>query len=605
MGRTAKLPAKAERVITANVGTIKAEASEAGRRAMRTGEPVEEAVKRKTRDMENEALIWLDDMKDQKNAGAHFVKSTVWMFGTSGDKAVEAICKDAGFAKDGAELRRRIIDYDLRSGNYRGELGGMIEKIIFDNKLRPADLETVSKVVENQATSDDPRIQKAAADFRKFTAYVRKRLANSGLSVVFYNDKGQRAEVPYSQIADDPSYWPRIYDWNKKFALTDPKTGKVEITSLSKIMNMPTSSERRENFIEQFAKQKGISKMKAQLFFDRNARGIRLAGNVERAREYELPMYGRDRKALDRYVNEVAEKLAAAEVHGQFREKTDAIIDQLPDEKTRKLVNHVITADLNPSRLHDSDRFFLRQANRWLVLSKMSLSALKLPFHLAKTSLATNTRSVMFAMLKGVTSPRELRNNAVDCGAMSNYIKQAWMREYGMKTGGLDQKMLDFNGFTAVLNFSRVISASAGRLWFEKYAYPELKKNPGNPVLRRKLNDLYGMTNEQMDKIAAEGYGPQDVKRMELGAANWTTGSGRPTELPPALRGTTGDPLYDRLTTLLRISQSLHGFMFKTANLVNRTVWHELYQSDFKSPAPYQLIARFTANFGLAGLGAA
>jgi hypothetical protein len=184
---------------------------------------------------------------------------------------------------------------------------------------------------------------------------------------------------------------------------------------------------------------------------------------------------------------------------------------------------------------------------------------------------------------------------------MTNYIKQAWLREYGMKSGGLDQKMLDYNGFTAVLNFSRVISAGAGRLWFEKYAYPALVKDPKNPILRRKLVDLYGFNEGQLDDIAKSGYGPKDVRRMELGAANWTTGSGRPSELPPALRGTTGDPLYDRLTTLLRISQSLHGFMFKTANLVNRTVWQELLKSDWKSPAPYQLVARFAANFGLAG----
>jgi hypothetical protein len=147
-----------------------------------------------------------------------------------------------------------------------------------------------------------------------------------------------------------------------------------------------------------------------------------------------------------------------------------------------------------------------------------------------------------------------------------------------------------------------VIAAGAGRLWFEKYAYPELVKNPQDAPLRRKLTDLYGFTDEQLDAIVAKGIGPNDVKRVELGAANWTTGSGRPSELPPALRGTVSEgPIYQRLTTLLRIAQSLHGFMFKTANLVNRTVWQELWHSDPKSMAPYQLIARFGVNFGIAG----
>lgn len=602
LGRLSKLPAKPAQAIASKEPIIKQHAAEAGRRSMGTGEPVASAVERATRDVENDALIWYDDLKQHTRDAAQFLKSMDWMFGTSGDRAVWKILRDQGLNDTGLELKRRMIDYDLRSGNYRGEFGGMIEKIIRGNKLSAPDLEMVSKVVEGQAQSEDPRILKAVGEFRNFTATVRKRLADAGMAVVFYDEKGKRAEYPYSKIADDPNYWPRIYDWNKKFVLDDGKGGKM-VTSLSEIMNMPTSSERREQTIEKFAKARGISKIKAQLFFDKNARGIRLAGNIERAREYELPLYGRDRRALDRYVNEVAEKLAAAEIHGQFREKTDHLIDQIDDRKMRNLVNQIITTDLNPSRLHDADRIALRWANRWLVMSKMSLSALKLPFHLAKTSMATNTRSVVLSMLKGVTSPQELRNNAADCGAMTDYIRQAWMREYGLNTRGWDQTMLDFNGFTFLMKASRVVAAGAGRLFFEKYAYPELRRNPDNPVLRRKLKDLYGMSDEQLTEIAKNGYGPADVRRMELGAANWTTGSGRPSELPVAWRGVgaSEDWLAQRFVTIIRIMQSLHGFMFKTANLVNRSVFDELKQGDYKTGGPYHLIGRFAVNFGLAG----
>jgi len=615
MKRTESLPAPAARAITANEGVIKTTAKEYGRQAMGSGEPVQEAVNRKTRDMENEALIWLEsltkkdfsdrarigisDLKDNGRAASHFLKSSIWMFGTSGDRAVEKIFSEAGMATEGAELKRRMIDYDLRSGNYRGEFGGMVAEIISDHRLKPAEHELATKIIEGKGHSDDPRINKAADAYRKFFSTVRKRLADAGLAVVAY-EGGKRKEIPFSAIEDDPNYWPRMYDWNKKFVVQG-EGGKQEVTTLGDIMNMPKGSERRERLIEQVAKQRGVSKLQAEAFFDKSSHGIRLAGNIERAREHDIPMYGRDRQAIERYVNEVAEKLASAEVHGQFRQKTDPLIDKLPTQRERDLVNHIVTADLKPARLHDSDRLLLRQVNRWLVISKMSLSALKLPFHLAKTSLSTNTRSVARAIIQGITSPMEMKRNAVDSGTMVNYIKQAWLREYGMKSGGLDQKMLDFNGFTAMMNFSRVIAAGAGRIWFEKYAYPELVKNPKDAPLRRKLADLYGFTDEQLDGIVAKGIGPNDVKRVELGAANWTTGSGRPSELPPALRGTTGQPVYDRLTTILRISQSLHGFMFKTANLVNRTVWQELYNSDFKSPAPYQLIARFGANFGIAG----
>jgi hypothetical protein len=601
MGRTKSLPAEQSQAIAAHQGAFQAEAQHAGRAAKAAGENPKEAIDRRTRDLENDALLWFDGMKGTGRSAAHLVKSSLWMFGMSGDRAVEQICRDAGHEKMGMELKRRLIDYDIRSGNYRGEFGGMVEEIISKNKLTPNDLRTVSKVVEGQETTTDPRIDKAVTEFRKFTATVRKRLADAGMAVVFYDEKGKRSDVPYSKIADDPRYWPRIYNWEEKFIITDAKGDKV-VASLGDIMRMPKGDERREALIEKVAEQKGISKIKAQLFFDKNARGIRLAGNVERAREFEIPMYGRDRKVLDRYVNEISEKLASAEVHGQFREKTDPLIDALPDSRTRSMVNHIITSDLDPARLHDSDRIALRWANRWLILSKMHLSPIKLPLHLAKTVLATNTRSLAESFIRSAINPREMRKNAVDCGAMVNYIKQAWMREYGMNGGGWDQKMLDYNGFTAIMNWSRVVASGAGRLWFEKYAYPELVKDPKSAVLRRKLTDLYGFTDEQMDNMATKGYGPEDVRRMELAAANWTTGSGRPSELPMAARNQLSDPpIFQRLTTLMRIAQSLHGFMFKTANLVNRTVWQELYKSDYKSAEPYKLIGRFSASFGLAG----
>ena len=146
-----------------------------------------------------------------------------------------------------------------------------------------------------------------------------------------------------------------------------------------------------------------------------------------------------------------------------------------------------------------------------------------------------------------------------------------------MKSGGVGQRFLDYTGFTSLINFSRVISAGAGRLWFEQYAYPELVKNPGDKDLRRKLSDLYGMSDEQLDKIAKNGYGPDDVRRMELGAANWTTGSNRPSEMPPAFRPGQecesyrappgNDPAHDAIASRL---------MFKTANLVHCAVFERL-----------------------------
>jgi hypothetical protein len=176
------------------------------------------------------------------------------------------------------------------------------------------------------------------------------------------------------------------------------------------------------------------------------------------------------------------------------------------------------------------------------------------------------------------------------------------MREYGMRRGNIGQKFLDFTGFTFEIQASRVLSSAMGRHWFERYAYPELVKDPQNASLRRKLTDLYGMSDEHLDNIIKNGYGPDDVRRIELGAANWVTGSNRPSEMPPMFRPKKdADPIDYHFSTLWRSTQMLHGFMFKTANLVKRTVFDELYRSNWKSVEPYHLVARFAFNAGLAG----
>jgi len=604
--RSSGLPAPTARAITANEAIIKSEAAQAGRKAMGSGESVPDATKRKSLDMMNDML--LSDAKLVRMHGAQggvrnigrFVQENGWLLATSGDKVVEKAFKRAGMPELGEEVKRRMIDWDLRKGLYQGRLQGMLREIIKGNKITPKELGLVSKIVENKGSSDEPRINKAVAEFRKFTAHVRKLMADAGSVVVVYED-GKRKEVPYKAIEEDPNYWPRMYDWDQPFVIKEKDTGNRVVKTLAEIMNMPTGDERRERLINVFAESKGIPKLQAQAFFERNDRGIRLAGNVERARQFDIPMYGRDRQALERYIDQVSTTLATTEVHGQFRQKLDPLIAKLPDYES-KLVNHIITSDLDPAHLPKSDRQAMSAFNTAVITGKMFYSPLKVGLHLWKAGLSTNTRSLVWAMFEGVTHPQEMMTRARDANALMEYSKAAWLHDYGAKSGGIAQLFLDYTGFTSLINFSRVISAGAGRLWFEKYAYPELKKDPENKDLRRKLSDLYGMSDEQLDNIVKNGYGPDDVRRMELGAANWTTGSNRPSEMPPAFRpGKNASPVEHRLATILRMTQSLHGFMFKTANLVNRAVFEQLYKSDWKSPAPYHLIGRFAFNAGLAG----
>lgn len=606
IGRTRDLPAPEAHAVSANAPIVQPEIAESAQRSMGSGEPVERVAKRKTLDFINdsrlsdETLLAVYRGKGSVRALHKFVQEIGWMMLTSGDKVVEKAFKRAGMEKQGVEMARRMIDFDLRKGLHQGRMQAEIREIIHGNNLKPADIEMMSKVVEGQATTKDDRINKAVGEFRKFTADVRKTLGDVGSAVVIYED-GLRREIPYSAIENDPNYWPRMYDWQKPFVITDKATGKKEVHSLAEIMNMPTSDERREKIIDQFADSRGISKVAARQFFERNDRGIRLAGNVERARQWDIPTYGRDRQAIEQYIDQAATTLAATEVHGQFRQKTDPIISQLPPQEAA-LVHRIVTYDLDPAHLPEADRVALSTSSAFIITGKMFYSPIKVLTHLWKASLATNTRSLIGGLFDGITHPNELFERARDSNALLDYSKSLWMREYGMKRGNIGQKFLDFTGFSFEVQASRILSSAMGRHWFEKYAYPALVKDPQNAALRRKLTDLYGMSDEHLDGIVKNGFGPDDVRRMELGAANWVTGSNRPSEMPPMFRPKKdADPLDFHLTTLWRSTQMLHGFMFKTANLVKRTVFDELYKSNWKSVEPYHLIGRFAFNASLAG----
>lgn len=591
--RIADRPVEVKRAVTANEGMIAAVAVDEARAASGPGsmppprgieETPENAARRVASDMEDNAMIWWDDSKQTGRNLADFIKRTNWLFGTSGDRAVEKIARAAGHPEIGQEIKRMLIDYDIRSTLHTGELMNRVDEFLNKNKISGKEHEQISRIIEGAepVPADNPRIATAVEEYRKFFADVRQKLADRNLAVRYVKG-GKLEDAFYSDMQDDPNYWPRMYDWNKKFVLTDAD-GKKHVTSLSEIMNMPDGGERRERFIERFAKKMGITLTKAQLFFDKNRRGIRLAGNVERARENDIPGYGRDKQVIGRYARQVAEKLASAEVFGQDREKVEPLINQLRgsdySEEARRMVSAIVTADLDPARLNDDNRTALRVAMLGEVVTKMATSALKVMFHFARVEAATNLQSTLRGMVAGAAHPREVYENARDAGALVDYVKQAWLREYGLHDTGLDKKLLQFNGFTFLLKVQRILGAGAGRAWVEKYAYPHLVKNPGDTVIRAKMKDLYGYNDEMIDKMIRDGVSTEDIRRVSLGAANWTVGSGRPSELPVALRGAaheTDHPVLQKFNTLTRMAWILHSYMFKTANLVNRTMFSEGY----------------------------
>jgi len=599
------LPTFAQRPFRSSFAQIHADIVNEGKQAFMAGEPVKPAMERAARDakiglnlaLQERALIALHGAKKNMEAVKNFAKEWVYLRHTAGEQTIRKMMADAGYANEGREVQRRLIERSHLKANFQGDLLARVADVLGTIK-DPRQHEQVVRVVEGKAQSSDPAINEAAQKYRDFFAHVRRTLADAGASMKFYGEDGKEVVLPYSKIQDDPNYWPHVYDWNKPLLLNG------EVTTLGELHDMPSTDERRASLIKAYANKRGISVLDADRFFSKNRRGVRLAGNLEKGRRANIPDYDTTQRALSVYVNQVSDMLANLHSIGQEREKINPLIYQLPLD-TQRVVNSVVTADLNPQSIGEGNKRALRLASQWTVLSKMGLSALKLPFHMAKSSLVTNTRSLVGGLLGLATSPKEMVGMARDAGVLTDYVREAMMMEYGLHSGGLDQKMLTATGFTLGVYLSRVTAAASGRVFLERYAVPELQKNPEDQALRRKLKDLYAFSDDDLSRMAQKGYNVDDVKRAMVAAADWTTGSGRPSELPPVVRYVEDHPISKHFNSLMRLTWQLKTFEFKTANLVNRTVFEGLKEGGIKgwSNKEYKAVGRWLVSFGAAGLG--
>ena len=600
---------------------IQAKAVAAGRDAIESGQPGKPEVDRVVKDAQIGLRLAMDEhkadagersavldrlysrlpdktkvalykRKAETNAVKNFVTDWVRLYHTSGDQAIRKYMADSGYAKEGREIQRKLIERSHLKTQYQGEFMSHVAETIAATP--ESDFPKVVRVLEGKETSADPKITEAAKGLQDFFGYVRQRLADAGAKMPVYED-GKKRYIPYSDIEENPNYWPHIYDWNKEFILNG------EVTTLAKIKDMPIGDERREKMIEKYAGKMGINKMQAAEFFEKNRSDMRLAGNLEKGRRTTMAGYGESARELNIYISQASEMLANIKTVGQEREKINPFIHALP-ESSMRVVDGIVTADLNPLSMGRDNRTTLRLASQWTVLTKMGLSFLKVGFHGWKTSMVTNTRSLLGGVLSVAAHPVEAKRMAKDAGILNDYVRQQMMMEQGLHAGGWAQKMLTVTGFTPMIWVTRLFSGASGRVYLERYVEPELKKNPSNPALRRQLKDLYAFSDEDIDRIAKNGVDANDVKRAMIAAADWTTGSGRPSELPAVMRLHSDEKMAQTYNAMVRLTWQLKTFTFKTMNLVNRTVIEGLRDPKW-SDKEFRSLGRFMVNAGAAGLG--
>lgn len=551
------------------------------------------------------ATMW-DGLEGSRVAKAAKVQDMYWF--TNGRKVIRDVAAEAGASDVGVKIARMLPEYHVEWGNISGPWVKQYFDILKENdistkrKVKFTDPKTGEEKEVNEHHNlvmakqgkqppANPRIARAVEQTTKLLNDVRARLAKENVAVEIYDQgSGQRRYVPFSEIMDDPTYWPRKFDPEYEIRTTDPESGNVEVTKLKDLLSGDLGEVKKQRIIKYMMKEHGMTLAQAEDFLEGRGRDVPLVGNVERAREYDLPFYRTDPGAMISYLEGAGEAAARTRVFGQQRQKLEREITQIPNVKARGRVREIMDSVLSKRPFEEETKAFVSLAADWSVLSKMTFSALKAVGHSVHAAMSSNTRSYLRGLVEGTTGWKEAHDHAVLSGAILEQYKTEMLREYGAKRK-IASKFLDLVGFQGTYEFGRVVSDATARQYLTKYALPKLMKERSVEYYRRTLKDVYLLSDAAIDKaVERGGWTDEDLNRAGKALSDKTMFTFDPSELPPAWRARSKEPIADNVLAGVRVMTLLKGYMFKTSALLRERIIDEVKQGNFRPLVPFLVL---------------
>lgn len=528
----------------------------------------------------------------------------MYMF-TNGRDVVREAARIAGAPEVGRKIARNIEQYHVRSGEIAGPWSQRLWKLLSDNKLSKEEFR-VAALTLAQREDPKPWIEKEIQRLRA-TAPMNERIARAveGLSKLFdevFNtmasndiyttvydaETGKPRNVYFSEQKGGP-YWPRRYDYDEKHTVVDPKTGKEITFTLRELTKADEpGGARKEQIIQGMMERHGLSRAAVEDWLASKKRQVPLAGNVERAREADLPFFRTDPQVVIHYLEDAAELLARKEYFAQDGSKAAGLIAQIPDTKARKIVKGVVDSLLSRQRMEPESSALLRYAADWAVVSKMTFASIKVLGHPAHGALLTNTRAFLGGLLKSTFDYRSARDAAMYAGSINEQVKIEQLAEFGIQKKSLASRMLQANLWQSAYKWGRVTADATARVFMERYALPELLKNPDNPRIRRQLREFMLLDDARVDRAIQNGrWLNEDVNWGGKALSDKVMFTNDPTELPPLWRGRSQDPANDVGLALIRTATLLKGYQFKTHALLKDAIWDEVKKGNFRPLIPF------------------
>src|SRR6185437_8237421 len=245
---------------------------------------------------------------------------------------------------------------------------------------------------------------------------------------------------------------------------------------------------RKERAVKYLMESRGLTRPAAEDLLLTMGRDHPLQGQIEKPRAGDEPGYSKNPVDLLRYASQFGEVIARTQVFGQRRGKLfGKIYDGIQDARDRQTVEAIMDQLLAPKHVHRWARGWQRFTTDTVVLLKMPFSMFPAFSQTVKAGMYANMRSLLQGLGHTAFDYEGSYRASLESGAILQGAWQKLLREMG--GGGVAERALRWYGFHMAHLWGRMVADQTARVLIEKYALPNLLKDPQNSYWRRSLGE--------------------------------------------------------------------------------------------------------------------
>ena len=359
---------------------------------------------------------------------------------TSGGRILEE--SGAGGKRLSELIKSQRLDEDLIRGGYQSRLNNILKGVKKKDRILLTD------ILEGKVKTKS----KKAQQIRKLLDEIGTKAEKEGFQIRVGNKN-----IPFKKRQN---YFPRIYNFDKLTKGKHRDKALKHLVETGQARNLAEAEKLLSDFI--------------------SGNVERRAGNLEYARQFDLPGYEKDPAiALENYIAKVSKRFSEAKHFGKKDEKTASLIDRIAKEggdyrEAQKIFD--LTTQGNQTNK------FVKAATQWNLATKLDLSAITNATQSLNTMTKAGIKNTIKGAIKGFT--KEGKEFADLAGVYENFIH---VREQGFKPSKIVRGVL--YPFKKVEEFNRRTAGNTAKYRVEQLA-KRMKTNKNTKYAVRELKKL-------------------------------------------------------------------------------------------------------------------